>query len=136
MILPSLYIAATPARGRGVFAGEALLKGTLIEVSPVIVMSKEERLLLDRTLLHDFFGERSDSNAAWRWVIYPCITTATGPTAIMKWNSKSKSSGSLLCGTWRKGRSCASTTMASVTISGGSGLINYLFLNRRFRLYL
>ncbi|MEO6963029.1 MAG: SET domain-containing protein [Puia sp.] len=54
MILPSIYIAATPARGRGVFAGEALLKGTLIEVSPVIVMSKKERLLLDQTLLHDY----------------------------------------------------------------------------------
>ncbi|MFI5124956.1 MAG: SET domain-containing protein [Chitinophagales bacterium] len=54
MILPSLYIAATSRKGRGVFAGEALVKGTLIEVSPVIVMSKDERILLDQTLLHDY----------------------------------------------------------------------------------
>lgn len=54
MILPSLFIAASPNRGRAVFAGEALLKGTLIEVSPVIEMSKEERTLLDQTLLHDY----------------------------------------------------------------------------------
>jgi len=32
MILPALYIAATSRKGRGVFAGEALTKGTLIEV--------------------------------------------------------------------------------------------------------
>jgi hypothetical protein len=54
MILPSLFIAASSNRGRGVFAGETLLKGTIIEVSPVIVMSKEERILLDQTLLHDY----------------------------------------------------------------------------------
>lgn len=54
MILPSLFTAASPNRGRGVFAGEALVKGTLIEVSPVIVMSQEERTLLDQTRLYDY----------------------------------------------------------------------------------
>ena len=54
MILPSLFIASSTNRGRGVFAGEDLLKGTLVEVSPVLVMSREERILLDKTLLHDY----------------------------------------------------------------------------------
>jgi hypothetical protein len=54
MILSSLFIAETADRGRGVFAGKALSKGTLIESSPVIVMKPEERVLLDQTLLHDY----------------------------------------------------------------------------------
>ena len=48
--------------GRGVFTHESIQKDTIIEVSPVIVMSKEERKLLDQTLLHDYifeWGEKS-----------------------------------------------------------------------------
>jgi hypothetical protein len=54
MILPSLFISGSPGRGRGVFTGEALSKGIVVEVSPVIVMSREERGMLDQTLLHDY----------------------------------------------------------------------------------
>jgi len=54
MILSCLYIADSPDRGRGVFTREDLPAGKLIEVSPVIVMNSEERLLLDQTLLHDY----------------------------------------------------------------------------------
>jgi uncharacterized protein len=62
MILPSLYIAPTSSMGRGVFTREPLEKDTIIEISPVIVMSKDERKLLDQTLLHDYifeWGEKS-----------------------------------------------------------------------------
>ena len=62
MILPSLYIAPTSNMGRGVFTREPLEKDTIIEISPVIVMSKDERKLLDQTLLHDYifeWGEKS-----------------------------------------------------------------------------
>ena len=63
MILSCLYIAETSLMGRGVFTSETIHEGTLIEESPVIVMSKEERKLLDQTLLHDYifeWGERKD----------------------------------------------------------------------------
>lgn len=43
--------------GRGVFTSEALSADTLIEESPVIVMSKEDRVHLDKTLLHDYIFE-------------------------------------------------------------------------------
>jgi SET domain-containing protein len=43
--------------GRGVFTSESLLKGTLVEVAPVLVMSAKERMLLDQTLLHDYIFE-------------------------------------------------------------------------------
>lgn len=49
--------------GRGVFTSEKIGAGTLIEVSPVIVMPAEDRKLLDQTLLHDYifeWGENRD----------------------------------------------------------------------------
>jgi len=54
MILPCLYITDSVNRGRGVFSSENLAKGRIVEVAPVIVMSREERVLLDKTLLHDY----------------------------------------------------------------------------------
>jgi uncharacterized protein len=57
MILPFLFIAATGAMGRGVFTSENIEEGTVLEVAPVIVMSREERRLLDQTLLHDYIFE-------------------------------------------------------------------------------
>ena len=63
MILPSLYIAKTASMGRGVFTSGNIEEGTLIESSPVIIMSMEERKLLDQTLLHDYifeWGEKKD----------------------------------------------------------------------------
>lgn len=43
--------------GSGVFTSEFIPKNTVVEVSPVIVMSQEERKLLDKTLLHDYIFE-------------------------------------------------------------------------------
>ena len=57
MILPFLFIASTSSMGRGVFTSEDIDAGTIIEVAPVIVMTKEERILLDKTLLHDYIFE-------------------------------------------------------------------------------
>jgi uncharacterized protein len=54
MILSCLFVAASPGRGRGVFTNKNLAAGKFIEISPVIVMSGEERKLLDQTLLHDY----------------------------------------------------------------------------------
>ena len=62
MILPQLFIAPTTDMGRGVFTSENIDKGTVIEVSPVIVMSGEERKLLDQTLLHDYIFEWGDDS--------------------------------------------------------------------------
>jgi SET domain-containing protein len=57
MILPHLFIATAPPMGRGVFTSEDIDEGTIIEIAPVIVMSGEERKLLDQTLLHDYIFE-------------------------------------------------------------------------------
>ena len=60
MVLPFLFIADTGSRGRGVFSSEYIEAGTVVEMSPVIVMSSEERKLLDQTLLHDYIFEWGD----------------------------------------------------------------------------
>ena len=62
MILGCLYIASTESMGRGVFTYENIQKGTVIEESPVIVMTKEERGLLDQTLLHDYIFQWGENN--------------------------------------------------------------------------
>ncbi len=62
MILPCLYIAPTADMGRGVFTYENIEKGTLIEIAPVIVMSSDERTLLDKTLLHDYIFEWGETS--------------------------------------------------------------------------
>src|SRR5882757_3169904 len=57
MILPNLVIASTGEKGRGVFTIADIQRGTVIEISPVIVISGEDRKLLDLTLLHDYIFE-------------------------------------------------------------------------------
>lgn len=57
MILPFLFIAPTKEKGRGVFTNQQIEANTIIEIAPVIVMSLEERKLLDQTLLHDYIFE-------------------------------------------------------------------------------
>lgn len=57
MILPVIFIAATDNMGRGVFTSESIEEGTVVEIAPVIIMSREERRLLDQTLLHDYIFE-------------------------------------------------------------------------------
>ena len=57
MILPCLFIGPAGVMGKGVYTSEQLAKDTVIEIAPVIVMSKEERKLLDQTKLHDYIFE-------------------------------------------------------------------------------
>lgn len=60
MISPELYVGPTEEMGRGVFTSMDIAKGTVIEISPVIVLSAAERKLLDQTLLHDYIFEWGD----------------------------------------------------------------------------
>ena len=43
--------------GRGVFTSEDIGEGTVVEIAPVIIMGAADRLLLDKTLLHDYIFE-------------------------------------------------------------------------------
>ena len=63
MIKNYLFVKRTAKKGRGVFTKEVIKANTVIEESPVIVMSAEDRVLLDKTLLHDYifaWGNKKD----------------------------------------------------------------------------
>jgi hypothetical protein len=57
MVKPYLYLEIIENKGRGVFTKERIPANTIIEESPVIVMKKEDRAYLDKTLLHDYIFE-------------------------------------------------------------------------------
>lgn len=63
MILPNLVVAPTGQMGRGVFTLEPLEAETVVEVSPVVVLSAEERKLIDQTLLHNYIFEWGDDRS-------------------------------------------------------------------------
>jgi uncharacterized protein len=56
-ISPSIFVAKSKSMQRGVYANATLEAGVIVEIAPVIVMSGEERKLLDQTLLHDYIFE-------------------------------------------------------------------------------
>lgn len=57
-----LYIKQTEDKGLGVFCKQPIAEGTMIEESPVLVMSDKERYNLDQTLLHDYIFEWKPGN--------------------------------------------------------------------------
>jgi SET domain-containing protein len=64
--LPSLYIAPSPLGGRGVFTAEAIPAGSLIEICPVIVLSKKDCEQIHKTCLYDYYflwGEEDEACA-------------------------------------------------------------------------
>jgi hypothetical protein len=63
MRLETIYIDQTGNKGRGVFCSLPLKAGEVIETAPVIVMSDQDRKLLDQTLLHDYIFEWSPDGA-------------------------------------------------------------------------
>ena len=62
MLKEYLLVQATNNKGRGVFTTEPINAHTVVEISPVIVMNKTDRVHLDKTLLHDYIFEWGGSN--------------------------------------------------------------------------
>jgi len=56
-ITPSLYIAPSHKKGRGVFTLHKLAANTIIEVSPVILLTAKERKIIEETHLYDYIFE-------------------------------------------------------------------------------
>ena len=48
-------IRTSPGRGRGVFALEPILPGTVIEAAPVIILPPEQCPALDKTIIYDYY---------------------------------------------------------------------------------
>jgi uncharacterized protein len=54
---PGIVVYNTKKTGRGIFTLQSIEKNTVIEISPVVVMSAADRVHLDKTLLHDYIFE-------------------------------------------------------------------------------
>jgi SET domain-containing protein len=57
MKIAGLFVGETKEKGRGVFTNTNIKASTIIEIAPVIVMSKLDRVHLDKTTLHDYIFE-------------------------------------------------------------------------------
>ena len=60
MLKPYLFVDKTDSMGRGVYTAETIAPDTVVEVSPVLVMSADDRTYLDKTALHDYIFEWGD----------------------------------------------------------------------------
>ncbi len=54
MLVPNIYVDEVKDKGRGVFTAKKIAMDTVIETAPVVVMTADERILLDKTRLHDY----------------------------------------------------------------------------------
>jgi SET domain-containing protein len=50
-----VVVCTCPERGRGVFARERIVAGTVVEAAPVIIVPATECGLLDRTILYNYY---------------------------------------------------------------------------------
>src|SRR5687768_9129648 len=52
-----IFVGRSKTYGRGVFTEKAIKPETIIETAPVIVMSPQDRKLIDQTALHNYIFE-------------------------------------------------------------------------------
>ena len=57
MILPILVVAPSDKRGRGVFSTTQIPANTIVEISPVLVLSGKDRKQVEKTMLFDYIFE-------------------------------------------------------------------------------
>src|ERR1044071_8845408 len=55
-----IFVGKAKNKGRGIFTSYPLKAGTIVEIAPVVVLTREERKLIDKTLLHDYIFEWGD----------------------------------------------------------------------------
>ena len=57
MMSPYLVVAPSDKRGRGVFTSKSIPSNTIIEISPVLVVSAAERAIIEKTKLFSYIFE-------------------------------------------------------------------------------
>ena len=76
MIATFLYTKETETKGWGVFTTEAIPADTLIEISPVIVMTAKEKALLDQTTLYNYIFDWQDDQCCMAMGLIPVYNHA------------------------------------------------------------
>jgi uncharacterized protein len=54
MIASNIFTALTESKGWGVFTNKRIAKDTIVEISPVILLSANEKILIDKTVLYNY----------------------------------------------------------------------------------
>lgn len=62
MILPNLTIAPSGNKGRGVFTTKNIPANTIVEISPVVVLTVKDRKEIEKTKLHHYIFEWGKSH--------------------------------------------------------------------------
>lgn len=62
--IPSLYIAESPTRGRGVFTAESINDKSLIEICPLLTIPSKQVAAIHETVFHDYYFLLPDSAGA------------------------------------------------------------------------
>lgn len=71
MILPGIFTAKTTTKGWGVFTEVAIEANTIIESSPVVVMSQAEKKKLDKTTLYNYIFDWQDEQCCMAMGLVP-----------------------------------------------------------------
>jgi SET domain-containing protein len=71
MIHAGLYTLFTETKGWGVFTKEFIPADTVVELSPVIVMSKAEKKLLDKTTLYNYIFDWDEGKCCMAMGLIP-----------------------------------------------------------------
>jgi SET domain-containing protein len=53
--IPSLYIATSENRGRGVFTSEEIFEDDIIELCPLVLIPLEQLVSVDKTIFYDYY---------------------------------------------------------------------------------
>lgn len=61
MIMPNLFISSSDKGGRGVFTSQNIPADTIIEISPVLVLTAKERKEIEKTKLFNYIFEWGNS---------------------------------------------------------------------------
>jgi len=64
---PCLFVAQTEHKGRGVFTRKKIPPRKIIEISSVLVMDEQARILLDQTGLYNYIFEWGEHQCAVAW---------------------------------------------------------------------
>lgn len=76
MILACIHTGQTANKGWGVFTSEHIEADTIIELSPVILMSGDERALIDQTRLYNYIFEWENNQCCMAMGLIPVYNHA------------------------------------------------------------
>lgn len=71
MIMQGIFTAKTDSKGWGVFTEHAIEANTIIESSPVVVMSQAEKKKLDKTTLYNYIFDWNDNQCCMALGLVP-----------------------------------------------------------------